>query len=127
MTLKHNSAMSLKSHDFSSHVNSNLSIYGMVVTILNLKLFQNDFLFYMGSISFLMGPWKEGYTSMANSLAHMMNKSMQSTESPQDLDKYKNMQKFMTTALCKNDKQSNNIDLKIPDLPNLDLLEESRG
>ena len=74
-----------------------------------------------------MDPWKSGYNSMAKSLAHMINNSMQTNDSPQDLDKYKNMQKFMTTALCKNTKQSNNQDLKIPDLPDLDLLEETRG
>ena len=74
-----------------------------------------------------MYPWSAGYNKMAKSLAHMINNSMQPTESPQDLDKYKNMQKFMTTALCKNNKQSNNQDLKIPDLPDLDLLEDSRG
>ena len=73
-----------------------------------------------------------GCSSMAQSLGDMMmNKSMQQKTSAvteeKDLNKYNNMQKFMTSALCKStqQQQSNNNNPTIPQLCDMDLLESN--
>ena len=71
-----------------------------------------------------------GYTSMALSLGNMVNNSMQQCDAAEDLSKYNNMQKFMTSALCKNDQQSNNINATGTTIANItdeDLLTPDSG
>ena len=63
-----------------------------------------------------------GHLAMAQSLGDMINNPPPQFSSAPDLDKYKNMQLFMTEALCKNNKQSNNHSFSIPDISDLDFL-----
>ena len=70
-----------------------------------------------------------GYTSMALSLGNMVNNSMQQCDAAEDLSKYNNMQKFMTSALCKSDQQSNNMNATgtIANITDEDLLTPDSG